>query len=241
MKRFYKHAEATADCGIALDGRAVRTPAKAPLIVPTSALAEAIADEWAAQAETIDPHSMPLTGLANAAIDRVASHRETFIAELAHYAETDLLCYRADGPPGLIAAEAEAWDPLLDWAARRYDVAFAVARGIVHRPQPAATVARLTAALAARDDFALVPMQPLVTITGSLVIALALAEGAVGLDAAWAASQVDETYQALHWGEDELAAQARANRRADVDAAARFLSLLASRALPPAAGGTSAR
>lgn len=229
MKRFYKTAENIAvdgGWGVQLDGRPVRTPAKALLAVPNTALAAAIVDEWNGQAETIDPRSMPLTGLANAALDRVGPHRTAFVTELAHYAETDLLCYRAEGPDDLVALQAEAWDPLLAWAAKRYDVAFVVTAGIVHKPQPPATAARLNAALEARDDFALVPMQPLVTISGSLVIALALAEGAIGADTAWDASQVDEDYQTKHWGEDDLAAEARANRRADFDAAARFLSLL---------------
>ena len=230
MKRFYALAEAVSvdgGWGISLDGKPVRTPARALLVVPTEALGAAIAGEWAAQGEMIAPRSMPLTGLANAAIDRAGPHRAAFVVELAAYAETDLLCYRAQEPDDLAARQAAAWDPLLDWAARRYDVAFTVTQGVMHRPQPAATVARLGAALGARDDFALVPMQPLITISGSLVIALALAEGAIDVEAAWTAAQVDETYQTEHWGDDELAAQARAARRADFDAAARFLGLRA--------------
>ncbi len=229
MRRFYKVAEAIETEGgwsVRLDGKPVRTPAKAHLAVPYRALGEAIAAEWAAQGDTIVPQSMPLTGLANAAIDRLGANRAAFVAELARYAETDLLCYRAEGPLDLIAAQAAAWDPLLDWAAKRYDVAFAVTSGIMHKPQPPATVERLKAAIEARDDFALVPMQPLVTISGSLVIALALAEGAIDSQTAWNAAQVDETYQVAHWGDDDLAIAARASRRADFDAAGRFLELL---------------
>lgn len=229
MKRFYTAAEAVETeegWGVRLDGRPVRTPAKAPLVVPYRALGLAIVAEWAAQDDMIEPRSMPVTGLANAAIDRLGPHREAFVGELARYAETDLLCYRAEGPDDLIAAQAAAWDPLLDWAGRRYDVGFAVTSGVLHVPQPPATVARLGAALAGRDDFALVAMQPLVTISGSLVIALALAEGAIDAETGWSASQVDEAYQVAHWGDDDLAIAARASRRADFDAAARFLSLL---------------
>lgn len=226
MKRFYKDVS-IADGAILLDGRQIRTPARAPLAVSYPALAEGIAGEWRAQGETIDPRTMPLTGLANAAIDIVAPAPEAFIKPLAAYAETDLLCYRADDPPELIEAQGKAWDPLLDWARGRYDVHFAVTAGIVHVAQPPATVPRLAEALAARDAFALLPMSPLVTIGGSLVIALALAEGEIGADDAFDAAHLDELWQAGRWGEDEQATAAREARRADFLAAARFLSLLA--------------
>jgi chaperone required for assembly of F1-ATPase len=232
MKRFYKDARAQPDAAgaglaIQLDGRPVRTPARAPLIVPTAALAEAIVAEWQAQGDRIDPRTMPMTGLANAAIDRVAPDPPRFVAMLAPYAETDLLCYRAENPPELIEREAAAWDPLLAWARARYDVAFDLASGIVHRPQPEATVNRLTTALAARDPFALAAMSPLVTIGGSLVTALALAEGRIDADAAFDATHLDEIWQAEQWGEDYLATEARDLRRADFVAAARFLGLIA--------------
>lgn len=226
MKRFYKAATAGEDGAILLDGRPVRTPGRAPLIVPRASLAEAIAAEWTAQGEEIDPRAMPLTGLANAAIDRVAPDAAAFAKPLALHAETDLLCYRAEEPPELIAAEAAAWDPLLAWARRRYDVHFEVVRGIVHRPQPEATIARLGEALAARDMFALAAMNPLVTIGGSLVAALALAEDAIAAAAAFDATHVDELWQARRWGEDVLATTARAARRRDFLAAAEFLGLL---------------
>jgi chaperone required for assembly of F1-ATPase len=225
VKRFYKDVT-IADGAILLDGRTVRTPARAALAVPSPALAEAIAEEWRGQGETIDPRTMPLTGLANAAIDRAAPDPQAFVAMLAAYAETDLLCYRAAEPPDLVAAQAQAWDPLLDWARKRYDVHFAVTAGIVHIAQPPATVARLAETLAARDAFALAPMSPLVTISGSLVTALALAEGAIGADEAFDAAHLDELWQAEHWGEDQLALTTREARRADFLAAARFLALL---------------
>jgi chaperone required for assembly of F1-ATPase len=225
MKRFYRTVT-VADGAILLDGRPVRTPARAPLTLPYPALAGAVAEEWRAQDETIDPRSMPLTGLANAAIDRVTPDPAKFIAPLAAYAETDLLCYRADAPDDLIAAQAAAWDPLLDWARTRYDVHFEITAGILHVPQPPATVARLSDALAARAPFALTPMSPLVTISGSLVASLALAEGVIGADEAFSVTHLDELWQAEKWGEDYLALETREARRGDFLAAAHFLKLL---------------
>lgn len=228
MKRFYTTASVIEDqegYGIALDGRPVRTPGRAPLIVPTQALAEAIAGEWNAQGETIDPRSMMLTGLANAAIDRVAADPVAFSVDLAAYGESDLTCYRADSPAPLVARQAAAWDPLLHWAQSRFDIAFVTVTGVMHRPQHPLTVERLANATAARDPFALAALSPLVTISGSLVAALALAESAFEPEAIWDAVTVDERWQAEQWGEDALEQQAQAARRADFLAAARFLAL----------------
>ena len=225
MKRFYKQVSVE-DGAILLDGRPVRTPARAPLILSSPALADAVADEWRAQGEDIDPRSMPLTGLANAAIDRVAPDRAAFARPLAAYAESDLLCYRADAPEELVERQAGAWDPLLDCARGRYDVHFTVTSGVIHAPQPPATVARLGEALLARDAFALAAMSPLVTIGGSLVAALALAEGRIGAEQAFDMTHLDELWQAEHWGEDQLALEARAARRRDFMAAAQLLTLL---------------
>jgi chaperone required for assembly of F1-ATPase len=229
MKRFYKEAAAEptrAGFAILLDGKAVRTPARKPLELPTQALADAIAGEWNDQSEKIDPKAMPLTGLANAAIDRVAPDPAAFAASLSLYGESDLLCYRAEHPEALVLRQAEAWDPLLDWARRRFDVRFALARGVIHRRQPDQTIARLRQAIAARDPFALAALAPLVTISGSLLIALALAEGAIDLPTAWAAATLDEAWQAEQWGEDGLAAAALEARRREFEAGWRFLSLL---------------
>lgn len=226
MKRFWREVAIDAEHVVRLDDRPVRTPGRTPLALPSAALAGAVADEWRAVGDTIDPRTMPLTGLANAAIDRVAPDVVGFARGIAAYADSDLFYYRADQPPELAERQAAAWDPLLDWARERYDVHFEPVAGIVHHAQPAATVQRLSDAVAARNAFALVPLSPLVTITGTLVGTLALAEGAIDADTLWDAAHVDEDWQAEHWGEDSLAAQARAHRRGEYDAAARFLSLL---------------
>jgi chaperone required for assembly of F1-ATPase len=219
-------AEAGADRSVLLDGRPVKTPGRAPLVPPTEALAEAIADEWNAQGDTIDPRAMPLTGLANAAIDRIAPDPAAFADGLAAYGESDLLCYRAEGPETLAARQSERWDPILGWAQQRYDVVFELAMGVIHMPQPPETVARLREAVGARGPFQLAGLSPLVTVSGSLIVALALAEGAISLDTAWAAATLDEQWQAEQWGEDAEAAAALAARLRDFAAAARFLALL---------------
>lgn len=229
MKRFWTDVAVEACDGgfaIALDGKRVRTPARTELIVPTEPLAEAIAAEWRACGETVDPRAMKLTGLANAAIDRVAPDPEAFAAGLATYGESDLFCYRAEGPDALVRRQAESWDVLLDWARRRYDVDFACVPGVVHVAQPADTVAKLAHAVAVLDPFRLAAMAPLVTIGGSLVAALAVVEQAIPPESAWEAVSLEEQWQAEHWGVDAEAQAALENRRADFLAAARLLALL---------------
>jgi chaperone required for assembly of F1-ATPase len=226
MKRFWKDVTVDADLGVRLDDRPVRTPGRAPLMLPTAALADAIAEEWRAVDGDIDPRAMPLTGMANAAIDRIAPDPAAFAAGLAAYGESDLLCYRADSPPDLVVRQATLWDRPLDWARDRYDVHFEIVAGVIHRPQPDGTIERLGAAIAVRPAFQLAPLSPIVTITGSLVLALALAERAMDTDAVWAAANLDEDWQAERWGEDELAIKAREARQRDFEAAARFLSLV---------------
>ena len=228
MKRFWKAVEVVAGdgYGIALDGRPVRTPVKAQLAVPSEALAEAIATEWRDTGETVDPRAMPLTGLANAAIDRVAPDPQAFAAGLARYGEADLLCYRADAPPALAERQEAAWGPLLAWARRRYDVDFVVTASIIHAAQPEATVARLAHEVATLDAFRLAGLAPLVTIGGSLVAALAVAEGATAAAAAWQAVSLDQRWQLEHWGEDAEARAALDNHQRDFLAGARFLALL---------------
>lgn len=224
MKRFWREVHVV-EGGIRLDDKPVRTPGRAALMLPTPALAEAVADEWRGVGETLDPRAMPLTGLANAAIDRVAADPAGFAAGLAVYGESDLLYYRADGPAELVARQAAAWDPLLDWARRAFGVDFVVTSGVMHRAQPAETVARLGAALAAYPPFALAALSPIVTITGTLVGALALADEAAGAEQLWLAATLDEEWQAEQWGDDDLALQAKAARRRDYEAAVRFLTL----------------
>lgn len=229
MKRFYTEAaaaETDGGWGIALDGKAVRTPARAELVLPVEDLAFAIAAEWNGQAEEIDPRAMPLTGLANAAIDRIAPDPAPVAAELARYGETDLLCYRADSPAELQQRQIAAWDPLLDWAARRYDIGFETTTDIVHRPQPEATVSRLRSAVGALDPFRLAALSPLVTISGSLVAALSLIEDEAEEDTVWEAITLDEAWQQSQWGEDEEAIAARDARRREFAAAMRFSRLL---------------
>lgn len=226
MKRFYTDVSVANDGGILLDGRPVRTPARVPLIVPYPDLAARIADEWRGQGDRIEPRSMPLTGLANAAIDRVSPDPASFAGALARYAETDLLCYRAAEPPELVARQIAVWNPIIEWTGHRYDCAFALATGIVHVAQPPETVARLSIAIAAYSPFALAALSPIVTIAGSLIIALALAEGEIDAADAFDAAHLDELWQEEQWGADHFAAQARDARRADFMAAARFMCLL---------------
>jgi chaperone required for assembly of F1-ATPase len=226
VKRFYEAVTVGTDGTILLDGRPVRTPAREFLMLPTAALAQAIAMEWESQSKEVDARTMPLTGLANAAIDRVAPDPTAFAAGLAAYGETDLLCYRADEPEPLVRRQAERWNPLLDWAERRFDVHFTLVTGIMHQPQPGLTCQRLAAAIAVEPPFRLAALSPIVSISGSLVIALAIAHGALDPERAFDIAHLDELWQEEMWGEDWLAAEARSRRRADFDAACRFLSLL---------------
>lgn len=224
MKRLWKDVAVDEDGVVTLDQRPVRTPGRAPLALPTAALADAVAQEWRAVEETVDPRAMPITGLANAAIDRIAPDLSTFAAGLARYGESDLLYYRADAPAPLVERQAAAWDPLLAWARARYDVAFEVTTGVMHRAQPPATVRRLGEAVAALPPFTLAGLSPVVTLTGSLVAGLALVEEAAEPDAVWRAATIDEDWQVEMWGEDALAAEARANQRREFDAGVRFLT-----------------
>ena len=229
MNRFWEKAEAVETEGgfaIALDGRRVKTPAKADLILPTAALACAVADEWNGVGETIDPRSMPLTGLANAAIDRIAPDKPSFVSEIARYGESDLTCYRAEGPDLLVRWQEEAWDALLGWARRRYDVDFATCSGVMHVPQPAETIRKLSHEVAALDPFQLAGLSPMVTIGGSLVAALAVHEEMMPAEAAWEAVSLDDRWQLEQWGDDAEARAALDARRRDFMSAARFLELL---------------
>lgn len=231
MKRFWK--EARAEVGeVLLDGKPVRTPKRNLLALPTPALAQAVAAEWNAVGETLDPRALPLTGLANAAIDIVAPDKPAFAAALARYGESDLLAYRASSPEPLVARQTAEWDPLLDWVRTRYDVHIDVTTGIIHRPQPEATVARLAEATAARDTFELAALSPIVTIGGSLIVGLALVERAFAPERLWSAVNLDELWQEEMWGADTLAEQARQAKQREWEAAVRFLELLEKPPLP---------
>ena len=229
MKRFWKLAEVVEGAGgygILLDGRPVKTPARADLAVPTRSLADAIAAEWNGAGEQVDPRAMPLTGLANAAVDRIAPDKENYAAGIAGYGETDLVCYRAEGPATLVDRQAENWDALLGWARRRFDVDFACQTGIMHVPQPAETVRKLAHAVAALDPFRLAGLSPLVTIGGSLVAGLAVLEEMMPAEDTWEAVSLDDRWQLEQWGDDPEARAALDARRRDFLAAARFLELL---------------
>lgn len=231
MKRFWTLAEATEAAGgfaVTLDGRPVRTPARAELIVPRKAMAEAIAAEWNECGDEVDPAAMPLTGLANAAIDRIGPDKENYAAAVAAYGETDLLCYRAEGPDALVGWQAESWDALLHWARRRYDVDFVCKAGVMHAPQPEETVRRLAHAVEVLDPFELAGLSRLVTIGGSLVAALAIYEKMMPAEAGWDAVSLEDRWQLEQWGDDPDARAALDARRRDFLSAARFLDLCGS-------------
>lgn len=209
-----------------LDDKPVRTPAGASLLLPTRALAEAIAEEWRAQETKIDPSSMPMLQLANSAIDRVAGNVEAIVDQLAAYGETDLVCHWAPDPPELVARQRQHWQPLLDWAALELDAPLRPVEGIVARPQPKTALEALRVAVAAQPPFRLAALYLLTTVTGSLVIGLAALAGRIDPEAAWQAAQLDELFQAERWGEDEEAAARRTAEKADLMAATRFLGLL---------------
>jgi chaperone required for assembly of F1-ATPase len=210
MKRFYKEVSvAPSDGGFAvlLDGRSVKTPARNTLVLPTEKLATAIAAEWRAQGEEVIATSMPLLRLANTVIDGVISHRDGVIDAILRFGENDLTCYRAHQPPDLVARQREGWDPLLAWARQKFGASLEVADGITHVDQPPQALAALRNALANYDSFTLAGLHVVASITGSLVLALAVAEGEVIGAHAFALSRIDETYQAEKWGEDAEAAK----------------------------------
>lgn len=227
-KRFWQKATVV-DCAggftVLLDNRPVRTPAKAALEVPTLVMAQAIAVEWDAQEKLIDPRTMPVTRGANAAIDKIRTQRHEVVTLLAEYGDTDLLCYRAAGPEGLIQRQAAAWDPILGWAADHLGVRLSVGTGVMYFEQHPEALARMTEELVAHDDFALAGVHDLISISGSLVLALGVTKGRITPQEAWALSRLDEDWQISLWGEDEEAAQAAATKRAAFMDAAHFYAL----------------
>jgi chaperone required for assembly of F1-ATPase len=227
-KRFWKAATPDACDGgytVTLDGRPVKTPAKAALIVPNMAMATAVAAEWDAQTGLVDPRTMPVTRSANAAIDKVRTQRNEVIGLLSEYGGSDLLCYRAATPDRLVALQNAQWDPLLDWAARDLGAVLAVGQGVMHVPQPPETLALFQRTLSAFDDFALAAAHDLISLSGSLVLALAVTRGHLPAAQAWDISRVDEDWQITQWGADEDAAAAAAVKRAAFLHAERFFQL----------------
>ena len=228
MKRIYKIvAVAPRDGGhaVTLDGRGAKTPRGQPLALPNAALAEAVAAEWDAQADDIVPATMPMTRLATAALDVAGPRRADVIDEIVSFGASDLVCYRADAPAELAARQHEVWQPLIDGLAARHAVHLSVTQGVIPIVQPAEAIGALRDIVAGHDDMALAALHTLATVLGSLVIALAVADGVLDADTAWAASRVDEDHQTERWGEDAEAADVRRKRHADVVAAARFLAL----------------
>jgi len=229
-KRFWTQTQVVPAEGgftVALDGRPVRTPAKAPLVLPTRALAEAVAAEWEAQEGEVDPMSMPCTRTANSAIDKVAVQYDEVAELLAAYGETDLVCYRAEGPEGLVARQAAAWDPLLDWAATTLGARLVAVTGLIPAPQDTGALDRLAARTRAFDRYELAAFHDLVTLSGSLVIAFAVVHGLADPEELWETSQVDELWQQEQWGADDDATEHRLLKKRAFLHAARFFSLLA--------------
>jgi chaperone required for assembly of F1-ATPase len=229
MKRFYQKAEPVqraSGYGITLDGKPMKTPGKRDLVVPNEALAAAIAEEWNAQQGEVQSATMPLTRLATTTVDRVATQRDAIIRQTANYAATDLVCYRATHPPALATRQQAVWQPLIDWAVLRYDAPLVITSGVIPKSQPAASLRALALAVAEQDDFALTALHAATAACGSLIIALALLEGQLDAQQAFAASQLDESFQIEAWGEDAEQAERRRALAADIQAAARFISLL---------------
>jgi len=233
-KRFYKEArrgDATeTDYPLLLDGKPVKTPARRSLAAPSAALADDIAREWQAQDTLIDPERMPLTRLANVIVDGVASAPWAVADEIVKYLGSDLVCYRANEPAGLVARQNELWNPLIDWARDELGARFVLIEGIVFAEQPKEAIAAGRAALPAdakstKDIWRLGAMASITTITGSALISLALNAGAFDADAMWAAAHVDEDFQMAQWGRDEAAVERRAARFAEYEAAVKVLKL----------------
>ncbi|HXR87628.1 MAG TPA: ATP12 family protein [Stellaceae bacterium] len=229
MKRFYKEAQVVSvegDFAVELDSKPLRTPEKRPLIVPTLKLAEAIADEWRGQGLTVRPLSLPFTRLVSTALDRVRPRRADVIAEIAKYATTDLLCYRADEPRELVERQEQIWQPLLDWVEARLDASFVVTQGITPLAQTPATLAAIERAVAAHDAMQLVALHLATTACGSVVLGLALLAERISAEEAFAAAQLDESFQIERWGEDAEQTKTRAALKEDIALAARFAALL---------------
>jgi chaperone required for assembly of F1-ATPase len=229
-RRFYARShvgEGQEGFAVLLDGKPVRTPARRAVAAPARALAEAIAAEWEAQREVIDPAQMPLTRLANSIIDGVADAPGPVSAAIAKYLASDLVCYRAQGPEALLARQAQHWNPVLDWAHEALGARFVLGEGVAHVLQPESAIANAAIAIP-QDAWRLGALHSIATLTGSALIALALLRGRLSVDEAWAAAQVDEDWQMEQWGRDELALERRDFRSKEMQAAAKVLALLSA-------------
>ncbi|MFN3994425.1 MAG: ATP12 family chaperone protein [Tabrizicola flagellatus] len=227
-RRFWTTASAVpAEGGFAvhLDTRPLRTPRKALLVLPTTALAEAVAAEWQAQGDRVDPASMPFTRMANSAIDTVAPEFDVIARMVGDYGGSDLLCYRAEGPEALVRRQAEAWDPLLDWCASTLGAPLRTTAGVVHVAQPETSLAALRDLVGGMTAFRLAAFHDLVALSGSLVLALALTRGRLGVDEAWRLSRIDEDWQVSQWGQDEEAADVARRKHSAFLLADRFYGL----------------
>jgi len=228
--RFYKGSGVSPVEGgfaVELDGKTVRTPGGNPLVLPTEAAAVLVSDEFAAQADNIDPSTMPTLRLVNTAIDGVSTDPQAVAEDILRFSSSDLVCYRADAPEGLVKRQAEAWDPVLDWAHRAMGAFFVLGEGVMHVEQPRAAIAAVGAHLATRrEPLRLAALHVMTSLTGSALIALAVEAGALSAEAAWTAAHVDEDWQAEHWGQDAEAMARRAARGREMLAAARLLATL---------------
>jgi chaperone required for assembly of F1-ATPase len=228
IKRFYKTASVGegAFFQILLDGRVVRTPAKRALVLPTKAAADAVAAEWAAQIDVINPATMPLTRFANTAIDAVAQSLDDVAADIIAFAGRDLLCYRAAAPPELVSLQAAQWDPVIAWIDATFRARFSVVTGVMPVDQPNAALYPLASALQSYNAYQMTALHVMTTLTGSALLALAHGREFLAAEDTWAAAHVDEDYQIRLWGQDEEAAERRVRRTAEFQAASRFLTLV---------------
>lgn len=226
-RRFYKAAAAAVhESGYALhlDGKPVRSPARRLLVVSSAAVAEALAAEWDRQGDRIDPSTMPFTRIVNAAIDHVTGAPDAVRAEIVKYAGSDLICYRAETPPGLVAAQNAAWNPLVTWARTELGAPLILVSGVMHVPQPEIATAGIARAVAGYEGLRLAALSTVTTVTGSTIIALAVARGRLQAEEAWRAALVDEDWQISQWGRDEAAMAVRELRWREMRAAALILT-----------------
>ena len=227
-KKFYTLATVTDELCIALDGRVVKTPMKVKLILPSRALAEAVAAEWNAQIDVINPAAMPLTKLANTAIDRAGGERAFVAGQVVEFSGSDMVCYRANEEEVLRILQASAWDPIIAWAEAEMNVKFLIVRGVMHKAQSPSAMAAVEKHVASLDEFRLTVAHNLTTLTGSALLGLMLTAGKITPDAGWQAAHVDEDFQIATWGTDEEAAQRRVWRKIDFDGSLHFLNLLSA-------------